>query len=65
MSVPIDVAKLEAAGFTVERVGGGAKINGVFVRMHEDSLVLAPERSAFHRQINAALGRDNPKMPGS
>jgi len=60
-----ELKKLEAAGFLVEPVDGGAKINGTLVYMKDGQLVLATARSAFHRQINSALGRNNPTMPGT
>jgi hypothetical protein len=65
VSVAMDKAKLEAAGFTVEPAEGGYKIDGTLVRAHGESLLLAIERSAFHRKINAALGWKNPALPGT
>lgn len=65
----MDQAKLEAAGFKVLVKEGGAYITApgsrepAWVKMEGTDLVLALERSAFHREINAALGRENPEGP--
>lgn len=62
MSVQLDKAKLEAKGFSVELTSEGAMIappggyDAQLVKMDGDTLILAPSRSSFHRQISAALG---------
>jgi len=66
----INVEKLEAAGLRVEIVEGGAMIAAKdmtqkqFVPMVGDELQLITQRSALHREINAALGGENPVIPG-
>lgn len=71
MKAKLDSDKLVAAGMEVTPAEGGVFVRtktmkrGQFVPMEDGLLVLVPERSSLHRQINGALGGINPSMPGN